>query len=830
MSIFPEDPADFAAEFVKRMREHPDITEKPSSRQTLGILKLINARFFRTRLIKPNDYIQIATVTSLPENQKIAKKIAFNILFPNYQSEKLKNFFLNDAKLRETSAKDMLSDSELSEMEQIRKLIEETQLGQKAKLEDLQKVNEFIKEFEKNKNNEPFKSALQFFDNESEFFGERITSTEELMEDLKKKIEQKVNSLSPEQLKSIQKLMMNDIVEQNSVRPWEKITNKALQNKEVSKDIDQLQQSGSFDNFIKTLKFLEESEALSEQQIQNYKERIKDQIQNLDQVFNTAHNFGKVPDFDKEKVFEKSMKQFSFEHNYNLVKTMDQYFGTDLRKDLFKKYNKEIQDIQESPDLDSLGSCSIANADWHSLFNKSLQKSVESAVDNVKSPEAFKNLSHMLQKLINSAQNLHCSEKISQKIPEIVKQTLESCRDPSELRDSVEFLRNIGLNPDAKDIERVGNDIGMEEDEIYELIEPNFQVLKKLIQKGMENFDRLSQLLNQLKDQLNPNQIKELLGAALGAENRSALGALGHHDLTQAIKGAEEIGGQAGRDKLIDSLSAGDGSNLLKQWYLHRQNLPTDAKSRIKELAKKILVDLGVFYSRARIGSSVSGPTPLNLVRPFQIGDDFENVDIESTLMNILEKGKKLEYINYDDFLVYETGRGQRSVCLELDISGSMTGEKLAYMAICTTMLVYGLRKDEIAITFFESNTHKIKDIDEEVDMEQLADELLSVKARGGTRIQMALEWARIQFQKKGFTKEKLNVLFTDAAIYDFHESVEELKKLKSLNVKFIIVVPYENYDVKLAKKLSKIAGGQLLTVKNWEEFPKLIADIVADL
>jgi len=830
LSIFPEDPADFATEFVKRMREDPDVSEKPSSRQVLGILKLIIARYFRKRNIKPNDLIQIATVSSLPENQKIAKKIAFNILFPNYQSNKLKNFFVKKDELKTNSAKDILSKSEISELEQLRKLIEETKLSNKFKLDELKKINKFLNNFEKNKKIEPYKSALQFFDNESEFYGERISSLEELLNEAKKRVKQKINSLSPQQLKAIQNLNMNDLIERNSVRPWEKITSNALQNKDVNEEINNLQQKGSFEDFIKTLKFLEETKAFSKNQLDHLKEKLKDQIKNLDQVFNAANNFGYAPNFDIDKVLDNSIKNSSFEHNYNLVKTLDQYFGSNLRKPLFERYNQQIQNFEDSPSLDSLGRCSIASRDWHALFNKSLQKAIQKALNDIKSQESFKNLSYQLQKLINTAQNLHCSQKISQKIPEIVQRTLESCNKPSELRDAVEFLRNIGLQPTTEDIENIGRKIEMEEEEIYELVEPNYQTLKKLIDKGMDNFDRISHLLNRLSNTLNDNQIQDLLSSALKADNRAALGAIGHFNLKQAVEAAQQIGGNEGRDKLIASLNAGDGTNLLKQWFIHRTTLPLEAKNRIKELAIKILVDLGIFYSRARIGSSISGPLPLNIVRPFQVGDSFENVDLESTLINILEKGKRIEHINYDDFLVYETGKGQRSVCFELDISGSMTGEKLAYMSICVTMLCYGMRKDELGITFFESNTHKVKDIDEEKDLEQLADELLSVKARGGTRLQRALEWARIQFQKKGRTKEKLNILFTDAAIYDFNESIEEIKKLKSIGVKFILVVPYENYDVKFAKKISKIANGQLLTVKNWENFPKLISDIITSL
>jgi Mg-chelatase subunit ChlD len=240
-----------------------------------------------------------------------------------------------------------------------------------------------------------------------------------------------------------------------------------------------------------------------------------------------------------------------------------------------------------------------------------------------------------------------------------------------------------------------------------------------------------------------------------------------------------------------------------------------------------MLIELGIYYSRAHLGSTVSGPIPINVVRPFAIGDDFENVDLEETINNILEKGKKLDHINYDDFFVFETAKGQRSVCLELDISGSMTGDKLASMAISTTMLVYGLKKDELGITFFESDTHVLKELGDDKDLEELADELLSITARGGTRVQKALEWARRQFKEKSSAREKLNVLFTDAEIYDLKQAMEELRIFRSMGVDFVLVVPETSFNTDDAKKIVKIAGGQLLTLKDWEEFPDLISEII---
>ena len=193
----------------------------------------------------------------------------------------------------------------------------------------------------------------------------------------------------------------------------------------------------------------------------------------------------------------------------------------------------------------------------------------------------------------------------------------------------------------------------------------------------------------------------------------------------------------------------------------------------------------------------------------------------------MLEKGKKLDHIKYEDFYVSETAKGMRSACFELDISGSMSGEKLAYMTICATMLVYGLRKDELAISFFESDTHVLKEMNKKVDLEKLAEDLLTITARGGTRIQSALEWARKQFKENSSSREKLNVLFTDAEIYDIQQAMEELRMFRSLGIYFILVCPETSFDLKEAEKMVKVAGGQLLTIKDWNEFPKLISDII---
>ena len=809
-------------EFIRRMRNHPDIIQIPSSRQVLSIPKLIISRYYRKGDLTPNDFIEISTVTSYPDNQDLAKDIAFEILFPNYKKNMIGDFFEDTQELHQESL-----DSEVkTEMEQLQDLIDEIE-SKAVDTDAMQKLEQFLQELNQKRDEEPYNSALHFFNDDSELYKDEISSLNDLLEEAKNRMMEKINSLDPEDLKAGNSLGLNDLIQEQSRREWEKIASKALNNQDITKDLEKLFNSENIEDLIQTMKFMSATNSLSKDHLQSMRNELEKQIKNLDQLFNAAKNLGKTPKFNQDKVLENSLDQASFEHNFNLANSLDQYFGTNLREKLLDKLNQHSQNAQLNLSLEALTKSAIASKSWNSLLQQALQKAIKNAMKQPRKTEAFKSLSHQVQQLMNSCQNIHSSEKISQELPDLVKKTLESCETPEQLRDSVEFLRKVGLKPESEDIKNVGKKLEMPDDEIYELIEPNYQLLKKLAEKKETDFQRAFNLMEQIKDQLNYDRIKELIASALKAGNREALGALGHFDLGDALKSAEQVGGEEGEDMLISSLTAGSGENLLKQWFTHRQDLPEEARQKVKELAKVLLVELGIYYARARLGSAVTGPIPINIVRPYNIGDDFDNIDLEATIFNILEKGKKLEHIDYNDFFVFETARGLRSACFELDISGSMTGEKLAYMAICVTMLVYGLRKDEIAVTYFESDTHVLKNFNEDIDLEQLADELLSVKARGGTVVKRALEWARTQFKEKASSREKLNVLFTDAEIFDLQQAIEELRIMRSMGIDFILVCPENQFNLKEAEKMVKIAGGQLLTIKDFNEFPKLISDII---
>ncbi|MFX1498950.1 MAG: VWA domain-containing protein [Promethearchaeota archaeon] len=829
MHVFPENPCEFAVDFIRKMRSHPDIVQIPSSRQVLSIPRLILSRYYRIGKVTPNDYIEISTVTSFPDNQQLAKEIAFEILFPNYKKDMLGSFFPSDEEPKEEFNDEIVSGEIRSELDQIQDEIDEIEFSKSIDQESILELEEFFNDLNQKREEEPYKSALHFFNEDSELYKEEISSLEKLIEEAKDRLEQKINSLEPDDIEAGVKLGLNELIQSKSLREWEKITAKALENQDITSELEDLIKNNKVNDLLQTMKYLDETIESNKikNQLKDIKNQLHNQITNLDQLFNAAKTLGETPQFDLQKVMNNSLKSSSFEYNFNLANSLDQYFGTNIRMELLKKIQEQFHNSKNNLSLESLTKNAFADKSWNDLFNQSLQNAIEDAMKQKVKPEAFKSLTHHLQQLANSCANIHCSQKMAQQIPNLMKQTLEVCETPEQLRNALEFFRKIGLNPESDMIKDIGKKLNMSDEEIFELIEPNYQLLKKMIDKKIGDFQRISNLINQVKDQLNYDRVKELISSALANDNREALAALGHFNLGETLKAAQQIGGKEGQEKTISCLSAGSGENLLKQWFIHRKTLPEHTRQKVKELAKKILVELGIYYSRARLGSATTGPIPINIVRPYTIGDDFENIDLEETIFNLLEKGKELDHINYDDFYVFETAKGLRSCCFELDISGSMSGDKLAYMTICVTMLCYGMRKDEFGVTFFESDTHVLKELNEKVDLEQLADELLSVSARGGTRIQSALKWANKQFKEYSSSREKLNVLFTDAEIFDLRDGIEEIRIMRSLGVDFILICPETSYSLKDAKKMVKVAGGQLLTIKDWNEFPKLISEII---
>jgi Mg-chelatase subunit ChlD len=822
--ICPMNPLEFSLTFIKKMRNQPKIISKPSPRQAIAIPQLLLAKFFRKGTIKIDDMIDCAVVTSFPENQRIAKRVAEEILFLRIRTEEIS---LENMDISSDILSEFEEIEESDQIDAIKEILNEDNLSKMIDMDKLRNVRDFYENFLENLANDEYSSINRTMgEDPEEILRQELSSMEEVRDYVKDKLRQKIGSMNPDELKMAHQLELDDEILNESPRSREKITIKALNKEDIIKELTNIINS-NINEAAKTLEYLKKCQALPQEQEQEIKDEITDKISNLEELTNVISSLGKISDLENmQEIINNTIEKFNFPQSYQLAENLDNY-QPGLLKALVDSWENQVRTGGNSPPINHLAKYNMRGYSWYSMLENAVKEEISALKRNFNASDQLRNLTFNLKSLGRDCTNLVCRNEILDFINEAMDESINSTQSAPQLRKLVSLFRNHDFAPTYESITKAGKKVGMSDEEILELIEPNYEILKKAIQSG-SRFDRISNIAKSIN--LQDYQYRELIKLAMDHNNRSALAALGHLNLSTALANAESVGGQAAMEEMVSSLTAGSGENLLVQWFNNRDYIPPSIKNQVKEMAKNLLIDIGVNYANSKIGSTEFGPIASNIVKPYTLGDDLDLIDIDETLDSILNKGKSIELIDRDDFFVSITMEGRRAVSILLDISGSMSGEKLSYMAICATMLTYALRNDELAMCFFESNTHEIKNIDEKIDIEELAEELLSLKTMGGTMIQKALQWTQKNLSnEKTDAREKLNIMFTDAALFDFQPAIFELQKLDAMGVKTVIIVPEFNYSADKVKELIKKSKGYLITVQKWRDFPSLVSEILSN-
>jgi uncharacterized protein YegL len=835
------------------MRKHEKCAYKPSIRQAISICKLILARFMNRGVCEDHDFIDIAVITSPIENQILARKVATDLLSFKDKPTFSKQEFASDI-FGEVNTQDLVDDIGLS-LSELDNIIDDFEFLNKffdeIKDHDLEELfddslNDFFNRFSKELDDEPYKTAMDFIDQNGTDNFNRFNDLNDLLDYAKELLKTKINHLDPEDILTTQKLDLSDEILSKSTVAREKIMgeylSKGKNNDALKKAMEKLFQ----ENFYKGLdatEFALNSKLLDSNSQQNITDVIKKSLQrgtrNINDLFNASKTMGTNLNLDNkniEKIMESSLK-LPFKEAYHNSKNFDQYFGSSMTDRYLKKINENFDSFLSNQNAEQIKE-ELLNSpmklpSWRKLLNNVIDKEVQSIDKDYEDQKLVNSqVKSFIDELIDNKNNtldFSAQAQLSNKISDLVNDLVEKADDKENLGKLVKDFNNEGFLPKFESIKIAGERLKMPEDEILNLVQPNYEYLKRMIESNKGNYQTYKDMLKQMN--LSNNQINQLVKAAVSGTsgpNLDALSALSEKNLAQVVNSAERLGSDA-LDMALSSLGAGSGLDLLEQWFYSRHNISANVKKKLKEILKQIMIDLGIRSANSLIGTAKSGPLVENIVIPYTLGDDFELIDLEETISNLLEGGKSVDMITNDDFLVSKTTDGLRCLVLELDISGSMSGQKLAQMALCATMLVYAFKPEELALTFFESNTHKLKDLNETVELEKLVDELLDIKARGGTCIHAALKWANLQFEKKARSKYKINVLFTDADIFDFKRSSTELNNLKEKDIRFVMVVPKFGFSPVMAKKMVKKANGVLLTLNQWRDFPKLISEILSD-
>ena len=320
----------------------------------------------------------------------------------------------------------------------------------------------------------------------------------------------------------------------------------------------------------------------------------------------------------------------------------------------------------------------------------------------------------------------------------------------------------------------------------------------------------------------------------IGQENDFAAAHNSTVDQFDSFQNKPDIGVGPGEDEIVKT-----GVKAMK-------NTDSEETRRmLAELLKEKLLKLGREFERREDWAKHRSITP------FQQGEDPDLIDEERSLENILDLGRSVEEIRYDDFMMRQPDKQKRTIIYILDISNTMFYDleginSISYSVLSMVPLIWGLRREKYGLCLYESNSHIVKDLYEEINMTPVLEDLiemvtmsttemekrfsggLSKMTWGGTVPGKSLQWAHDQITEISDRSDRVVFVFSDFVLTQPGELTEEneqnyyiLERMVDLGVRVCACVSplahksiFRPYTKESLNKMKEIGIRQLETYK----------------
>lgn len=834
----PSNAPPFAHEFTKRMRGRKDVAKKPSIRQTQSIPQLLSARFFRNGKLTLEDFLEAAVFTTYPLDQDIAREIAEDILLGREEIERPR---LSD-KERAAAAKastQKQTDALKKVMDQIRR---EQELAKVIKKDKVQAGYEYLQELHRTGDQQLYEAATDYL-TDGDIVLRGITSDQELKGTAGEQLLDKAGVLTSQDIQNSQTLdVLDEICDLSNAA--EQVAAKALRgDRDVEQEFSDLARRDTT-TAARALRHIEEMETLDEKTRESLDKTLQDNLTDLSEAADYAAEMKREPDNLDEHI-QNAPNEYSLSAAAAFADKIKKHTGQDIMDDLLKAYDEQYDNGgHNNVDMRQLSETARDNQSWDDLLEKETESTIQDA--NARSSPSDFLRSAVTQGMGMGAElpSSHTQKEWNKSMQKLADAACDTSPTKTHLRSTVKQLSRMGQVPSKETIQKAGERLGMTEAEILELLNPSYEVIKKLIEAGVADFDRLHSLMAAAG--LSSQQLRQLADMAAEKGNQSALGAIAHEDLQAALgtgssgagygarrygtgTGAGSGAGNQPYDKnranmAFGGLLGGPATNIVRIWYTYRDQLPDELKKKLREIARRLLIDLGMRYARQTMGSSMlGGIQESTTVRPFKMGDDMDLINLEETIDSLLSQGRtNFKILETSDFLVTETYQGHRAFYWALDKSGSMnSAEKLGMLAISVMAGLYGVKKDDFGVVLFDSTTHIVKRMAEKsVSVDKVASDLLDAKAGGGTGGAESIRLALENFEDTP-AKEKIFVFSSDMYLSDQDVCEQLAERMKPLGIKMIILVPKSSYNPHAADSLAKKAHGVVLDIGSIDELPE---------
>jgi hypothetical protein len=247
-------------------------------------------------------------------------------------------------------------------------------------------------------------------------------------------------------------------------------------------------------------------------------------------------------------------------------------------------------------------------------------------------------------------------------------------------------------------------------------------------------------------------------------------------------------------------IGVGPGEDRILKFGAKTFKEERDEKMRklLAHLLKDRLMKLGRELERKDDWSRIAS------VRPFQPGEDTDSIDEDRSLENIIDLGRKLDEVRPEDFMMLKRKKKNRSIVYIQDISNTMFYDfeginSVNYSILSLIPLMWGLRNDKWGLILYESNSHIIKDLTDEMDLEPVLEQMLDMitmtttqmefrfrgtvdgSTWGGTVPGKSIQWAYDQLAEASERSDRICFYFSDFVLTD--PTAEDKESLQNYEV-----------------------------------------------
>ncbi|MEM8902203.1 MAG: vWA domain-containing protein [Actinomycetota bacterium] len=222
---------------------------------------------------------------------------------------------------------------------------------------------------------------------------------------------------------------------------------------------------------------------------------------------------------------------------------------------------------------------------------------------------------------------------------------------------------------------------------------------------------------------------------------------------------------------------------------------------RLRELARRLAARVVLDLAR-------SGPPRARGVGRLRrrsaavaVGD----LDVEASLDAIVEARAGGGAPPLDDLYVNEWSRPDTALCLVIDASGSMGGDRLAMAGLAAAAAAFRAPVDHSVLSFSD-RVIAIKSQDVPRDAEAVVDDVFCLRGHGPTDLDFALTQARVQLERSR-ARRRVTVLLSDCEATTGDDPVPAARLLDEL----LIIAPEEARDE--ADRLGVAAGADVTTL-----------------